>query len=190
MTSLANPIDMESFEDAVHGWFSAAIDCLAIWSHQSAPRPNYPYGTLNRTGLIEASASWEERTDTDLTRTAGEEIRFQVSVPCTITINCQTYVGLDDSRDPTADASLLMSRAKARLNLPTVQDALGVENIAVIRSGAILNPGAIINDAHVSRASMEVQFGATLTLEEYTGYIKTVEIKSTELGVDQIIGDL
>ncbi len=189
--ALDDPISMEDFENAVHAWFSAAIDCPAIWSEQSAPRPDYPYGSLNITsGPLPVSPAWERHTDTDLTRAAGKEVRFQIRVPCTFVVSCQAFVKMPDGRDPTASARTLVTRAQARLYLLTVQEAFREANISVQGSGPVQNISSVINDGNVSRAAIDATFNASLSLDEYTGYIDKTAIESTQLGVDQEFGNV
>lgn len=187
--SLADPINMEAFENAIHSWFSASIDAEAIWANQSAPRPKYPYGSLKITaGPTKYSQMWERRTNTNLNRPAGSEVQFEVGVPCRFDISCQVFVKKPDSRHPEAHAHNLLTRAVSRLGLPSVADELNEDGISTIRVDSVLNPGTLISDAYVSRASVNVVFGTVLSLSEYTGYIATVDVKSTQLGIDQKIG--
>ncbi len=193
MSVLADPIDLRVFEDAVYTWFAAAIEADAIWAQQSAPRPDYPYGVLNIiSGPTPASSAWEEKLTTDLTR-VGTEVNINVRVPCTLTVSCQAHVNLNDSLDPEAYARTLVARAQARLNLTTVREAFRVANISVQSTGPVTNISAIVNDAYVSRAGIDVTFNAALSLDEYIGYIKTVEVESvapSDLDIVMSIGDV
>lgn len=194
MAELANPIDMETFENAVHAWFKEAIEAQVIWAQQSAPRPDYPYGVLNIiSGPIAASPSWERKLSTDLNRAKGREILSENRVPCTFVVSCQAHVNLTDSRDPTAYARLLVSRAQSRLHLHAVQDAFREANISVQGTGPVTNISAVVNDGNVSRAGIDVTINASLSLDEYLGYIKTVEVKSvapSDMNIDMTIGDI
>lgn len=188
---LSDPIDMEAFESAIRSWFSTSIEAEVIWANQSAPRPPYPYGSLKITaGPMKYSQMWERRTDTNLARGNGKEVRFEIGVPCRFEVLCQVFVKRSDSRHPEAHALNLLTRASFRLGLEAVATALNEENISTVSVGSVLNPGELISDAYVSRAAVTVVFGTVLSLEEYTGYIKTVDIESTELGIDQRIGVL
>jgi hypothetical protein len=189
--TLSNPINMETFENAIHSWFSDSIESTVIWSYQSAPRPKYPFGSLEIiAGPIAASPARENRTTTDLGRDPGEEIEIETTVPCTITVRGQAYVNLTDSREPQYNAMNLVTRAQSRLHLPSVQQDFYDANISVINDNGVENISEVLNDAFVSRAALTVAFGATLSLSEFTGYIKTVQIISTDLGIDQIFGDI
>ena len=186
---LADPIDMEAFEDAIWSWFSTSLEAEVLWENQSGPRTDYPYGSLKITaGPVKNSQMWERRTSTDLARPNGSEIQFENCVPCWFDVSCQVYVKTPDSRHPEASALTLLTRATARLGLQSVADLLNESSITTIRVDGILNPGSLISDAYVSRTSVNVVFGTVLSLSEYTGYIATVDIESTKLGIDQKIG--
>jgi hypothetical protein len=128
--------------------------------------------------------------DTDLSRDAGSEVRFQVGIPCAITVSCQTYVGMPNARDPDLDAIAYAEKAQSSLSLPSVLAELRAAGIAVIRPEGVLNISEVIADAFVSRANLDVVFGATLNLEEFTGYIDKVEAESKELGISGIYGNV
>ncbi len=189
--NLADPISLLAFEDAVQEWFQEAIETQAIWAVQSAPRPQYPYGSLRIiSGPVPASPAFEQKTETDLTRPLGQEVEFQTRVPCTFVVSCQAHVTRPDGNNPSFYARALISRATARLYLPSVQERFRAANIAVQRTGPVTDISAIVNDGHVSRAGVDVTFNAALGLSEYTGYIAKVAASSTELGIDQVFGDV
>ena len=188
---LANPIDMETFENVVHKWFSESIEADAIWAQQSAPRPSYPYGVLNIiSGPITASPFWERKFSTDLDREAGKEILAEIGVPCTMVVSCQAHVVAADGRDPARYSRTLVSRAQARLQLISVQDDFRTANISVQRAEPVTNISGLVNDGNVSRSGIDVRFNAMLKLDEYLGYIKTTKIVSTDVGIDKTFGDV
>jgi hypothetical protein len=194
---LPDPIDFTVFEDAVWEWFKTSIEAEVVWAHQSAPRPDYPYGLLNIISGPIAVGPFEQKTRTDLTRPAGEEIIFEVNAPCTLVVSCQAHVNIPDSRNPTLYARTLVTRAQSRLYLPTVQETFKAANCSVQRVGSVTNISSIVNDGHVSRVGMDVTFNASLSIEEYTGYIKKAHVTSDlepavdpSLQIDQEFGDV
>ena len=191
MAVVSDPIDMEAFENAVHGWFSEVTGLETIWRNQSAPQPEYPYASLLViNGPDPLAPQWEQRYDTDLGRPAGQEMRVTVCVPCRFTVSCQVYVGTPDARNPQVNALLFMTKAQSSLSLPSVLAVLWAAGIAVERSGSVQNISAIIEDAFASRANMDVVFGASLSLEELTGYLAKIQAESVSLGIDQEFGDI
>ena len=188
--ALPNAIDLEVFQNAIYEWFSTALDCQVIWAQKSVPRPDYPYGTLNILAGPTPMGAWEHKTTTDLLRPPGEEVEFEVRVPCQFTISCQAFVAMPEGREPNSDGMALVTRAQSRLFLPSELEKFRAANISVARTGAVRNLSSIDGDAFVSRAGIDVVFNASLSLAEYTGYIAKVHATSTQLGIDQIFGDV
>lgn len=189
--SAPNPISMETFEDAIHSWFVDATDLNTIWGQKSAPRPSYPYGRLIITsGPIAASPFWDVRNTTDLSRPAGEEVEQEAAVPCTFVISCQVFVGMPDGRNPTKDARFYMNQAFGSLGLPSKLATLYESNVSFVRSEPVQNLSSTIGSGFVERAGLDVTFGASLSVAEYVGYIKTVHATSTGLGIDGTFGDI
>jgi len=185
------PIDMEAFQDAIQAWFADVTGLESIWRNQSAPQPEYPFAGLAILSGPEPSApQWEQRFDTDLSRPEGEEVRISVCVPCRFTISCQTYVNMPDARNPELNAAAYMIRAQSSLSLPSVLASLHAAGISVERPGTVQNLDEVIEDSFVSRAAMDVVLGATLNLEELTGYVNKVKVKSESLGIDATLGDV
>ncbi len=194
--TLPDPIDLKAFEDVVWDWFSNSIEAEVIWVQQSAPRPDYTYGSLNLISGPIPVGPFERLTSTDLNRPAGQEVAIEVRVPCTFVVSCQVHVGVEDARNPERYARNLLSRAQSRLYLVSVQDSFRLANCAVQRVGSLTNLSEIVNDGFVSRAGLDVTFNAALSLIEYTGYIKTAQITSDltpvdpGLQIDQEFGDI
>jgi hypothetical protein len=186
--TVADPINMEDFENAVHRWFSDATGLETIWRRQSVYQPEYPFGSLLvSNGPAPAAPGWEERYSTDLDRPAGKEIEIEVVMPCQITVSCQTYVGKPDASNPSENAINYMNKAQSALMLPSVLAALRAENISVVRPGPVQNIGLLVEDAFESRANMDVVFGASLSLAELTGYIAKVQLESESFDMDFVV---
>lgn len=189
MTVASSPLDVESFQKAIHTWFKDKTGLFTIWAEQGAPQPEYPYATLRMSAPpVPAAPQWEERMDTDLSREAGKEIRVRVGIPCQITVSCQAFVGMPDARNVAVDAMSYMLKAQSSLSLPSVRATLKESNIAVTRPLSLLNISGVIADSYVSRANLDVMFGATLNLEEFVGYIDKVAVRSKDLGIDRVFG--
>jgi hypothetical protein len=183
-----DPIDLETFENVVHEWFSNASDLNTIWRNQNAPQPEYPFGSLAIiSGPTPDAPDWELRQDYSSGRPAGQELRFHTCVPCSIVVSCQAYVGNSDVRDPGYKANVYIERAKAALSLLDYATNFDANNISVYRYTPTIYPNVLIGGEWVNRAQFDVTFGTTLNSESYLGYIETVELKSTSLGVDEVI---
>jgi len=187
--SVLSPIDIGSLQDAVHAWFSEATGLFTVWRDQSAPQPEYPFGTLQIiSGPNPLSPTWEKRIETLVGQPQGEEIKITVCNQCTFDVSCQAFVGMSEARDPSINALNFLSKAQTALNLPSVQSGFTLANIAYNRVTPVQSINEIIADSFISRANIDVTFNAVLSLAEYTGYIETVAIKSTSLGIDEEFG--
>ena len=187
--SISAPINMETFQNTIYDWFVDATDLFTIWQDQSAPRPEYPYGSLLITsGPRLASPQWEQRYATISGQPAGEEVKITTCNLCYFDISCQAHVKRCDSRDPNANAIWYINKAQGALGLISVQTILRTADIAYIRSSEVQNIDELISDAYVSRANIDVTFGAVLSIDEYTGYIEKAHITSLPLGIDQEFG--
>jgi len=175
-----NPIDMEAFENAVHAWFSSASGLFTIWQEQGAPQPDYPYGSLKIiSGPTALAPQWEIRQTYDAARPLGQEIKFEYAAPCRFTVSCQAY-----AKQGALPAVTYINRAMAALSTITTQTTFKVAGVAMERYSAVRNIGKIINETWLSRANIDVQLTALLLISEYTGYVTSVGIESTELGID------
>lgn len=193
---VAEPIDFEVIKNAVHEWFSNSTGLQVVWQNQSAPRPATPFGTLSiLSGPTPLSQDWEEReivhilgNEGETIENDGEEIEIQSTVPCQFSISCQTFVGCEDGRDPTADAISFANKALAALGLQSYRDIFSNVNASVVRTSGVKNIGALLDSQFESRAAFDVTFGSVLCLSELTGYIERVHATSTELRIDRDFG--
>jgi hypothetical protein len=182
-------IDLEAFDNTIQGWFKNATGLQTIWRRQSAPMPPYPFAALMRTvGPTPKAPQWELRTSTNLSRPQGQEIQMDVGVPCSIVVSCQVYVCMTDARNPNVNAAVYAARAQSTLSLPSVLAVLRAAGISIVRPGEVQNIDELIEDAYVSRANLDVTFGATLSLTEFATYIERVHAESETFGIDQEFG--
>lgn len=182
------PIDMLAFSNAIYSWFTGATGLTTIWADQSAPAPDFPYGTLKViAGPAPSAPHHELRYTTNLGNPAGEEVEVEAVSPCTLTVACGAIVNMPDARNPASNARQYIARAQSSLSLPSVNEALGAANIAYIDVPAITDLTRVIEDSFVSWVNMDVRFGATLSLKDYVGYIDKVQVELTGIGVDMLI---
>ena len=188
MTAIAAPIDMEVIENAIHAWFYGSMDIEVIWQNQSAPRPEYPYGSLLIiSGPTATSPMVETRHEYLPSQPSGEELEITACVPCQFVVSCQTYVSLEDSRNPNYNARSYLNKALGALGLPSYLASLCAAKVSVIDKNLMAGIDAVINDAFVSRAAMEITFGSPINAQEYATYIESVELRSSSLGIDMIV---
>lgn len=182
------PINMEAFENAVHTWFRDATEIETYWGIQSKTQPEYPFGVLQIiAGPVPAVPQWEVRDATNLSRPAGSEVELLSCVPCTFTVACQTWVGGEDRWHPSANARFHLSKAQAALAMPLYRNTLLAAGVSVVRTAAIQDISSIHEEAFVSRANMDIIFGAALNSAEYTGYIKKMRGLGTFTGTSETI---
>lgn len=181
------PLSIEDFENAIHDWFSTQTGLFTVWANQGVPQPEYPFGLLKiLSGPIADSPAWDHIMETDLTRPRGQEIEDTTTVPAQITVSCQALVELPDGRNPVRDARSYILRALGSLSQYTVQSALRLAGIAIVRAEPVLNLTDEVEE--ISRANLDVVFRVTLLERDFVGYIEKVHAESTQLGVDQDFG--
>jgi len=180
MQPVDSPISLETFQNAVQQWCQDATNIKTIWRNQSAPLPDYPFASLMViSGPTPVSSHWETRTTFDEERLL-REIEYNTCVPCTFVISVQFYIALQDSRNPGYAATQYAARAQSALRMPSYIDHFRSNSIAVNNTGTVQNIDQLIHDAYVSRANIDVTFGAPLNAYEYVTYIEQVEISNTD----------
>jgi len=191
MTAVEAPIDMETVENVVHNWFAESTGLETVWRHQSAPQPEYPFGSLLiMSGPNPLSEAFELRDDSDVNRPKNYEVEMTVCAPCSFSVSCQAYVEGKDASVPDLNARALLNKARAALFLPSQAALFGAAEISVIRSNPVTDISALTNERFVSRAGMDVEFNCVMNLSEFAGYIKKVAVESAALGIDEIVGDV
>ena len=114
---------------------------------------------------------------------AGNEVATRTSDSIAFTLNVQAFhrssTGDNQAADPGRNAYNLLTTLQASLGLPSVQAALRAADIAVIEEQPITDMSDEVDDAILSRASMDVRMRTLSTLTAYTGYIQTVSGATT-----------
>jgi hypothetical protein len=177
---------MENFENTVHDWFSAVTGLEVIWREQSAPLPKFPFGTLKilagPTRLGRPTVQEKESVG----RGVGEEVEIKAVVPCSMSVSCQVFAGgRPDASNPNYNARVYANKAMTNIEMPSVWDTFRRAGITIMNVGEIKNLDALVESEHESRAGLDILFGITLTESEFTGYIETVHIRSTNLKIDR-----
>lgn len=190
-----SPIDMETFENAVQQWFTDSMDIQAVWAGNSKTMPEYPVGVLQIiSGPITAAPQFEIRESTNIFRPGGTEVELLACVPCTFTVSCQVWAGGDDRWHPSANARFHINRALAGLGNHDQLVLLKAASVSVVRSGPVQNISSVQENAFVSKANMDVTFGAVLNSAAYIGYIERVAAIGTFTGsditIDREFGDI
>jgi hypothetical protein len=183
---MTDSMDMAQFEDAVHDWFAEATGLETVWRQQSAPQPELPFASIKViAGPVRTGTPIVTETALPDPQPAGKEIEIKGIFPCSVTVSFQVFVGMPDARNPGYNARTYAVLAMTSLEMPEVRAVLWSKGISVLNVGAIQNLDVLVEAEHESRANIDVMFGIVLTREEFVGYIKTVHIESTSLGIDR-----
>lgn len=158
-------MDRTAFKDALHAWFVAATGLAAgsvIWADQAAPRPGYPYGVLNihsSRGLGTDDVTYEHDNGED----AGEDMIPTAAGHRVFTVSCQVLNMSSIQGATLADnktAQHYLDRARNSLALPSSLTILRASNISYVTTGQIIDLDESIESGWLSRASLDVEFGA------------------------------
>jgi hypothetical protein len=162
-------------------------DAQIFFADQNGPQPaSLPYITIKIAPDMRPRGVYDEQAkDTDLTRTAGMEVRnqafgirdFSVSVQA-FAENAVTYatptfpVVLPGTNGNTAVG--LLTLVQTALSLEGVRYALNQANLAPYDAGTIRNLDAIVETGFDGRAALDVRFYSADVAAEYSGYINEV----------------
>ena len=178
-------MDLVTFKNAVHAWFSSTTGLTCVWARQVSPVPASPFGMLSTVSNIEIGTG---ETEYEL----DEEAESTVDMVPTITthrqiiIQCQVMVNEPDQgvaweHDDRADHYLNL--AEESLRSPEALETLRAANISHVRTGAIIDLSDTSDGSWTNRATMDVTFGATgVTVSVGTGYINKVKVSGDFTG--------
>lgn len=116
----------------------------------------------------------------------GNELEIRVTGSRIITLNVQAFASNTRTdnmgSDPDRNAYNILTTLQSSLGLPTVQAALRDADIALIEELLILDISEQVEDAMLSRASMDIRMRTLSVLLEYQGWIETVSGDGTYTG--------
>lgn len=173
------PVDWDTLEDTWQSWFSSTTGLVTVWANQDAPRPAFPYATLDIPIILKTGGPGERRWVYDSGAAAGEEIVFTITSNMQVTLSCQIHVLPIQSDIPACHARALMSAALGSLNTLTQQSAFNAVMVAVADIGEILDISEPFEDTMINRTQMDVTFTVGACVTETTGYINQVELEGT-----------
>lgn len=192
MTSLAEhlqPFDWRTIDDGLYDWLTALLDVPVIWENQNVPQPQYPYVSLLKTAVVQLGGVPEIRRTIDNGRPIGQELELEATSMVEFTLSVSAHTDADNgANDPMENAVSLVGKARASLGLVSVQrnfqDNLG---LAIVEPLPVVDSSLVVNDEWLSRATFDVRLRTRSSITERTGYIDKVEIKSSTLGVDEVV---
>ncbi len=118
---------------------------------------------------------------------SGNEVRVRVTGSREFTLNVQAFErnarGANAASDPATNAYNTLTLLQASLGLPSVQRTLWDDaDIALIEELPIQDLSEQVEDALLSRASMDIRMRTLSVLDEYTGFIEDVSGTGTYAG--------
>lgn len=207
MAVVSEPLDFETFENAIHAWFSGSTGLTTVWANQSAMQPQYPYATLDVISGPSISGQWgdsyaevdyDAENDEDdngnwgvdqwgLSRWGGTAadsggggdiyLRVTKNILCPITVSCQVLVGMPDARE-AGNARTYLTKALAGLELDEYRDALNDAGIGVVGQRMVRLSMPTIAGKRDSRAMADIQFSIGMSVYEDVSYIRTADLSS------------
>ena len=145
------------------------------------------------TAKTEDDAFWIQVADHDLIVDVPAQaypvdtVKLDHLVPCKFVVGVQARVSKDDSVIPTSSSRNYLARALAALEHTDYRAAFNSVGVGVFNKGEIKNLDQLLPDQLMSWAALDVTFGTRLSTSEYLSFIEHVAIKSTGLGIDEIL---
>lgn len=189
MTTEVEPMNWETIEGSIYDWIVelSKIVPRMIWEKQDVPQPEYPYASAIVTSVVKEGGRDELRTDTDLDRDTGEEIRTINTGPVQLALSISFYVDADHvaNTGPNGTAAAMASKARSSLGMLSVIEHLREANIAIVRELAITDTSMVVNGEWLERATFDVLLRTTASMTEYAGYVNKVQVVNDDLGIDE-----
>lgn len=163
-------MDWATIFAAIHLWAEAETGITFSWVDQKAPRPAYPYGSLeigpvSGQGVDEVILSFNEGNDNYDTEVVG---------PRLFTLSIEAF---SQDVSPAGSARQYVEALRDSLRKPSNVAAFDTVNIGVVRPGASQNIGRIISGESESRWGLDVQFtGASSIVDTPTDRIETIGV--------------
>lgn len=175
-------IDVGAIERAVVRWLEGVTVHPVRVANQTAPRPAYPYVTVQLGGLVSVGPGGI-RQHTDLDR-EGEEVELQVRGERQLTVSVNVYAQQRPGKpyDPTQGALSLAEGIRASLGLPSVLATLREAGLSFIDSTPVQDLTWLQDTDWVERRQMDIRFGLASVVSERVGYIATVDVAREEGG--------
>lgn len=175
MTAVA-PFGWAVAKDAIYDWLAAATGLPVVWANQDAPRPPYPYATLNIiAGPVPVGVD-ELRIVQDGSNT------YEVPTGSRrITVSCQAFVSFEGvTWDHATDAMARMSAAQMDLARSSVHEQLRAVGVHVQDVLELRDLTGAIEAGTLSRAAFDIICGLAFRAVPATvvPVIETVKVSS------------
>lgn len=167
----------ESIEQSLWQWVHSASgleEREVIWADQGGKRPSGTLYTLKILDVIPLGAFDELATTYNSAETTSQ-VRQTVRGQRQFTVRVQ-YFG--DELTGTGAAVARLAQVAAYLRLPSIRAVLEAAGCAVNSVGQVQNITALQGTSFESRAVLDVVFSTVVSVDEYAGFIETVETES------------
>lgn len=178
---MITPIPWREMEDGIQEFLVAASEYpedQVIWADQTAPRPPYPYISINVISGPNKIGTLDEQKFEAPTTMKTRGVRE-------MTISCNVY-GTPNSVDPETSARSIIGVIEARLGVDSFRSILQAVGLAVREINSVTLPSQNISNSWISRGNLDIRLGLASNIEEQVSTIETVHIEAVGPGV----GDL
>lgn len=167
-------IDVAAIEKALVAWLTEATGCAVRLANQTAPRPAYPYATIQIDGPVVVGVD-EKRT-----KPAGNDVDLTTRGERTITVQVNVYVQQrGGDYDHSQSALALASKAQSSLYLGESLATLRAAGLALRELGAIRDLTFLQDTAFVERRQFDVRLGLATVITQRIESIQTADVAGT-----------
>lgn len=163
--------NFEAIRQGALSWISTSTGITTIWANANAPRPNYPYATVN---IISGPTPRQSLWNTNL-NSAGDTTTRDCLAEMVFSINI-----FSDSHQPATHAQRYAQLAIGDLQTRTRRDALcaagllGVINIPTLNNFDFSDDG----NNYITRAQFDVTVVVQAVVTEADTFIETFETRT------------
>lgn len=157
----------------VHG-ASGLEEREVIWAEQGGGRPSSTLYTLKILDVTPLGA-FDELVTTYNSADTTSQVKQSVKGQRQFTVRVQ-YFGDEATGDGAAVARL--AQVAAHLRLPSVRAVFEAAGCAVNSVGQVQNISTVQGTSFESRAALDVVFSTVVSVDEYAGFIETIETES------------
>lgn len=170
-------MSVATWERALVAWLEAASGCTVRLANQAAPRPAYPYVTLQLGALT--SLGMDEMSS----RTVGDEVELRARGERILPVSVNVYAQQKGKAyDHEKSALAIAERIQRSLGLPSVTGELHEAGLSYVDTSGLQDLTWMQDTAPVERRQFDVRFGCAVIATETTEYIATVDVAQAEGG--------
>ncbi len=167
--------DATTIQNAIHAWLSAATGLPCVWEKQNGlPQRPASYVSMDL-GTMTGVGGDVLTHDYSAARPLGQEVEVTAEKSGEWVLKVQAFLELQPGQ--TGDMAVaLLSKAVARLALPSVRDSLHAAGMGVVDVGSVLNLTGLASVKWQGRATVDVRLSVIESVSERVGYFATAEV--------------